>query len=320
MNLASVVTTNNLSVAATSYCTDDSCSVEAHVVALQAECVTSQEWGFPTDFTTWCSTFEEELCVDLDTSSPFAYDAYNFTSGPATECASRPNGAEAGVPDCLAGEFAVIVGAWANYNHDYENLGTAAGYTANTLNCPVHYGISTIVQIGNSAPYIKHDSFTISTSSLAAEEEADNVLEWQSLYPGPYSPFNLASAGDSDVVLDTMVAYLIQSQPIDSKSAPFTNDTNRVARALEQSFDTATLLAFVQAPDASTLEIRNLGKIAVWTYNVKVLAILAAPLLATLLVLSRYWKVQSNYVVIGYDPLKIARRANDILASTIPSD
>jgi hypothetical protein len=149
-----------------------------------------------------------------------------------------------------------------------------------------------------------------------------NIDLWISKYSGYRSPFYSASVGGSDVTIDTLTAYLIQSEPVTDQSAlsaPCTNDTNRVARASERIFDTATLLAFVRTPEASTIGITNSPEIGIWTYDVKVLAILAAPLLATLLVLSRYWQVRSNYIVIGYDPLKIARRANDILEPTIPS-
>jgi hypothetical protein len=321
MIIASLAAMNSLGVPVTSYCTNTSCSVEAHAAAVQAECVTSQKREFPEGFTTFCSTFGEELCVDLGTSSPFAWGAYNFTSGSGTQCTSNPNTHE--VLKCPAGDFAVIIGAWANFYQAVSNseIENGAGYTANTVDCRVRYGTSTIVQTGVSTPYIQHDSFKISAISLAAEDEAYRALEWQSIYLTSRSPFTFASAGDDDIVFDVITASLIQSElPNIPRSAPFTNDTNRVARALERSFDTATLLAFVQTPEASTIVITNFSEIAIWTYDVKVLAILAAPLLATLLVLSRHWKVQSNYIVIGYDPLKIARRANEILASTISSD
>jgi hypothetical protein len=319
MILASLIATNNLSLPASTYCTDASCSIEAYAVALQAECITSQTWGMPTNATTTCSTFDDQLCVDLGTSSPFAGDAYNFTTSSSARCKSNTEVGE--YLDCPGGDFAVLVGAWANYKgYDprLDNLG--APYTANTVDCRIRYGNCTIVQTGNNPPYIRHGSFTISTTQLTAEDNAESISWWKAKYGGESSPFHFASAGDSDVTIGTLTAYLIQTEPVTYESAPFTNDTNRVARALERSFDAATLLAFLRAPNASTIEITTSTEIAIWTYDTKVLTILAAPLLATLLVLSRYWKVQSNYVVIGYDPLKIARRANDILASTIPSD
>jgi hypothetical protein len=311
MILAALVATNNLSVPATSHCTDASCSIKAYAAALQAECVTSQTWGYPDQSVVkTCSAFGKQLCVDLAK----AYDAYNFTSGAAADCTSVPGGVDKPSSLDCPGDFTVIFGAWPNYYGEFEN----DSYTRNTVDCRVRYGTSTISQTGNSTPHIQHDSFTMSTSSLLAEDEAANF--WQGSYHTPQSPFIFASVGDSDVVISEMEAYLIQAGPDDSGSAPFTNDTNRVARALERSFDAATLLAFVRAPDASSLTITKFTETAIWTYDTKVLAILAAPLIATLLILSRYWKVQSDYIVIGYDPLKIARRAKEILAPTIPSD
>jgi hypothetical protein len=240
----------------------------------------------------------------------------NFTSGTIiTDCTSYPI-----VQECLVGDFAVIFGAWANYHiDDYDAPEPGAGYTLNTVDCRVSYGTSTIVQTGNSTPYIQHGSFAISTTSLEAKDDDSSARSWQGMYSSHMSPFRFASEGDSGVSVGELTAYLIQSEPRTTELPPFTNDTNRVARALERCFDTATLLAFVRAPDASTIKITNSPEIATWTYDVKVLAILAAPLLATLFVLSRYWQVRSNYIVIGYDPLKIARRANDILEPTIPS-
>jgi hypothetical protein len=109
MVLASLIATNNMSVPASSYCADASCSIEAYAGALQAECITSQRWGFPTEATTTCSTFDDQLCVRLGI---FAPDAYNFTTSSLTNCESR---AELGEPvGCPPGDFAVLVGAWTN--------------------------------------------------------------------------------------------------------------------------------------------------------------------------------------------------------------
>lgn len=78
----------------------------------------------------------------------------------------------------------------------------------------------------------------------------------------------------------------------------------------------ATLLAFARDLGAATVDVTNTQLIDTWTYDSRVLAILAAPLLATLLVLCKHWRVQSNDIVIGYDPLAIARRADDLLATS----
>jgi hypothetical protein len=79
----------------------------------------------------------------------------------------------------------------------------------------------------------------------------------------------------------------------------------------------ATLFAFAQAPHAASLDITQTHDVGIWTYDTRVLAVLALPFLATILVLSVYWKVQSNEVVIGYDPLEIARRADEVLVLSL---
>ena len=88
-----------------------------------------------------------------------------------------------------AGGFTAVFRAWPNFFIYDDN-----GYTATTVDCRVRYGTSTIAQAGNSTPYIQHDSFTVSTTSLAAEDEATKVLGWQSRYNAPSSPFIFASA------------------------------------------------------------------------------------------------------------------------------
>jgi hypothetical protein len=96
-----------------------------------------------------------------------------------------------------------------------------------------------------------------------------------------------------------------------------TNDTQRVARAMEANFDMATLFAFARSPHAASVDITTTLERNIWTYDTTVLAILALPLLATVLVLCIGWKVQSDEVVIGYDPLEIARRADEVLMPSL---
>jgi hypothetical protein len=96
-----------------------------------------------------------------------------------------------------------------------------------------------------------------------------------------------------------------------------TSDTQRVARAMEANFDMATLFAFARSPHAASIDITTTLERNIWTYDTTVLAILALPLLATVLVLCIAWKVQSDEVVIGYDPLEIARRADEVLMPSL---
>lgn len=96
-----------------------------------------------------------------------------------------------------------------------------------------------------------------------------------------------------------------------------TNDTKRVARAIEANIDMATLFAFAQAPHAASIDITDTHEVSIWRYDTRVLAVLALPFLATILVLSIYWRVQSHEIVIGYDPLEIARHADEVLALSL---
>lgn len=79
----------------------------------------------------------------------------------------------------------------------------------------------------------------------------------------------------------------------------------------------ATLFAFAQAPHAASLDITETHEVSIWRYDTRVLAVLALPFLATILVLSIYWRVQSDEVVIGYNPLQIARRADEVLVPSL---
>lgn len=56
----------------------------------------------------------------------------------------------------------------------------------------------------------------------------------------------------------------------------------------------------------------------IWAYDVGVLVVLVFPFLAAVFVfvLGTHWKVQSWDAVLGYDPVVIARRVNDVLGSS----
>lgn len=79
----------------------------------------------------------------------------------------------------------------------------------------------------------------------------------------------------------------------------------------------ATIFAFAQAPHAASIDLTETHEVSIWRYDTTVLAVLVLPLLATFLVLSIHWRVQSDEVVIGYDPLEIARHAEKVLAPSL---
>lgn len=157
-------------------------------------------------------------------------------------------------------------------------------------------------------------------------EIPSNEYFWQQAYASysgsTVNPFRF-SYEDPITANNVMAEYLLgKTRTDDGEGEDYyalqlgTNDTERVARAMEANMDMATLFAFARSPHAASLDFTTTLEANIWTYDTTVLAILALPLLATVLVLCIGWKVQSDEVVIGYDPLGIARRADEVL---IPS-
>lgn len=166
-------------------------------------------------------------------------------------------------------------------------------------------------------PVLNQESFIRSTERM---ETASPEFYWEGSYQQPLrdgGAYNFRGKYVRDV---PMAEYLLGKRKLEPGVVEEwqvrqigTNDTKRVARAIEANIDMATLFAFARAPHAASLEITKLHEVNIWTYDTRVLAILAPPLLATILVLSICWRIQSDSVVIGYDPLEIARRAEEVL-------
>ena len=89
-----------------------------------------------------------------------------------------------------------------------------------------------------------------------------------------------------------------------------------MGQTIEANFDTTTLFAFARTPQAADVHTLRQVPHYYWSYDFMVLRILALPLLATVFVLSSHWRVQSDEVMLGYNPVLIARRADDVLASS----
>lgn len=92
------------------------------------------------------------------------------------------------------------------------------------------------------------------------------------------------------------------------------DDASIVANTIEANFDAATLFAFHRASEAASVNITHTIQVNIWSYDPKVLFILIQPLIATILVLATRWKIFEDDVVIGYNPVAIAQRAEEILA------
>jgi hypothetical protein len=305
---------NNLSAPVADVCSDASCSVVTRAHALQAECLGS-DLPQPTQpaqekvNVTICSTFGNTTClsqVDF---------GFVFTTGPMTHCDETP------YPDeCLLSDFAVILGVWSSY--DAEN----PRYSGHAVDCKIQKGSVEIRQNGTSTPIMTRESFLTATTRM---ESFSLPWHWQASYRTPVRDKETVKAyhfnSTQGMVKDVpMAEYLLHNDAKATGSSNDwfasqlgTNDTQRVARAIEANIDMATLFAFAKAPHAASLDITETHDVSVWTYDTRVLAVLALPLLATILVLSIYWRVQSNEVVIGYDPLEIARRADEVLVLSL---
>lgn len=309
--LASLVSMNNLSAPVADVCRIPSCSTVTRAQALQAECL-----GFvlpkPTQEkanVTLCSTFGNTTCLTQSTMG------FNFTTGPMNDCDEAPY-----VGECLVSDFAVILGVWSSF--DAEN----GRYSGHAVDCNIQKGSVEIRQNGTGTPVTTRESFLTTTTRM---EVSSPEWYWQASYRFPrpnertVKPYLFQSK--LGTVRDVpMAGYLLYNDAKSTgKSEDWrasqlgTNDTQRVARAIEANIDMATLFAFAKAPHAAPLDITQTHDVGIWTYDTRALAVLALPFLATILVLGKYWRVQSNEVVIGYDPLEIARRADEVLVLSL---
>lgn len=306
--LASLVAMNNLSAPVADVCSDLSCSAVTRAQALQAECL---GFDLPTQEqanVTLCSTFGNITCLSQGSTG------YNFTTGPMTECDGSTY-----VGECLVSDFAVILGMWSSYDADNRR------YLRHAVDCKIEKGSVIIRQSGTGTPVMTRESFLTTTTRM---EISSPEWFWQGSYRTPrrdeetVKPYLFSSGGG--MVRDVpMAEYLLSNNRTGTEGEDWyasqlgTNDTQRVARAIEANIDMATLFAFAQAPHAASLEIIETHEFSIWRYETRVLPVLALPFLATILVLSIYWRVQSDEVVIGYDPLEIARRADEVLVPSL---
>lgn len=308
--VSSLVAMNNLSAPAAAVCGDPSCTATTRANALQAECLAFDlpESAQEVDYRyTLCSSFGNTTCRSK------THNGVNFTTGPVTRCENAAYGME-----CLSSDFAVILGLWSSFNAETQV------HTGHAVDCKIHRGSIEIRQTGTGTPVMTRDSFKKSTRPM---EIPSNEYFWQQAYSS-YSSSTVApyrfSIGDPIEDKNVLAEYLLGNSRTDEGEEEDwytlqlgTNDTQRVARAMEANFDMATLFAFARSPHAASIDITTTLERNIWTYDTTVLAILTLPLLATVLVLCIAWKVQSDDVVIGYDPLEIARRADEVLMPSV---
>lgn len=238
-----------------------------------------------------------ELCVELVSSSPATYAA--FASGlPA--CSSK------NISDCsvqgMDGKWARIYGAFVNG----VDVSTDSDHRLHEVECDLTYGNITINQNGTSPPTLDRSSFEPCDAKEAYNYGGSNysITQLNRIYTelgnSPYD-WELKTTGTgSNTVYQTPLAFLLLG--LDANY-----DADTVARQIEANFEMATLHAFAKASNSSDLVFTRSKLHSVYVYDRIVLAILLVPLLATFLGTWMRWRTAGEDVMIGYDPIQIAR-------------
>jgi hypothetical protein len=285
-----------------------------------------------------CSRFGNDTCVLMQKSPNFTH--VNFTLGPSTACGASVSDVKDGTiwaeqMECPAGDFAVLVGVWFSRSRQDRNK-NAASKLWHTVDCQIQYGTTSVQQNGSGVPELDRHSFAKSTAPLRIVRDPSGEIDYRSSagalwrmnyfmmaqygFTGTSPPFTFAV--DNERVRGSLTlaqALLGVSSSSDEPDIPLMtnrNDAEKVAKDLEASFDLTTLLAFATAPHAASLNITTTTSLGRWSYDARVLPVLALPLLATLLVCSVYWRVYGDEIVIGYNPLEIARRTDEITVAS----
>ncbi|KAL2885881.1 hypothetical protein HOO65_070343 [Ceratocystis lukuohia] len=283
------------------------CSVTARVVAIQAVC-TSETQSNPgnvgtismsgNDTTRFCTGENAgQICVELVSASPATYA--QFISG-------IPACSNTDVSDCSAGgiggQWARIYGVWVNG----VDITADSEHRINTVTCDLTYGNITVSQNATSSPSLDRSSFTQASSTELYQYGYTNesVFQLNRIYTefgnSPYD-WTLAAVGTgSNTIYSTPMAYNLLGEDAN-------NDAETVARQIEKNFDMATLQAFARSPSSSDLLFTRSHKSPEYKYDKVVLLILVVPFIATILGTWNRWRVESNVITIGYDPLGIAR-------------
>ena len=314
MTLASLASMNNLSVPlADVVCDPQNCDLNADIPALLAECVTSSRpWsGESTTLEVRWSAFGNETCIAWTPDT-----VLNFTTGPFSTCSKRTaedllvNGESL----CPPGDFAVIFGEWLSSNAPEEEEGwNLTASTKHTVDCRVSYGTVSIKQ-QHFGPQLNRMSFVKSSTPIGEQGFLASLWQYGFLGHGDlnYSPYTFACTHSDLNAMTPLSRYLV---PL-AISPDDVNATAKVGQMIEANFDTTTLFAFARAPHAANVHVESYPSEDVWGYDPRVLFVLVLPFLAKVLVLSSHRGVQSGEVVIGYDPVLIARRADEVLGSS----
>jgi hypothetical protein len=232
----------------------------------------------------FCSSLNSRACVDLVRGD--SATSVNFTS-------AAPGDSTAG------GEFAVIYGAFTSRYRD-----TLSDYSIYTVDCEVRYGFVNVTQDGIHPPTIQRDTFRVApTSQLNTTRMGFLPYLYQNTDAVVYSPFafvgGAASAGTEIIFKYPIGAALIGPNAMRTGSD--------VAQRVEAAWDMDNLFAFSRWANTTDRLITRETPRMVYVYDAKVLLVLVLPLLATILGVWKRWQVLGPELMLGYDPVKIAR-------------
>ncbi|KAL3420928.1 hypothetical protein PVAG01_07373 [Phlyctema vagabunda] len=299
--VAFTVSFSNLSAPAAPICSTSSnsnCSASALVSSIQASCTpvrTSNPANIGTQTSrqqtsqSFCSVIDPTLCTSLVTGSPST--VVNFTSGEAPACKTVDQ-------PCL-GEFAIIFGAYVLF----PASGADTNHDINTVDCTLSIGNVTVVQNGQSTPTLDRNSFVKSEYSSTTYGEIVPLRRIYTESPRESSPFAFTGSETPDGannLFNTAVGTLLLGALVDA-------DAFAVASRIESAFEMATLFSFSRSPSSSDVDFTyQIANELIYVYDKKVLLILLAPLLATLLGCWGRWWIGGREVI-GYDVVEIAR-------------
>lgn len=337
--MAAFASGNNLSVPASDVCLHSDCFARIQATALRTVCTSQSEpfaWcrgeadcssvngdvdvtAVPANVTA-CSSIGSSVCATI-TSEAFQNAPANFTTGEIDVCFPEHNTKRAGAPailQCPTGTLGVIFGLWVGR----QSSGRNDTFFVNAVDCRVEYGNITITQNGNNTPELVPGSFTISPTNLLlfplnVTTSTDNLRLAFSLLGAVNMPYDFTSDDLGQAGVSLYEQLLVVSEPEANNAygpGPSLNsNASQVADIIGRNFEMASMIAFVKAPRAAISEVTSTTRTTIWSYNRMVLAILAVPLLPTILVLCKRWKLANDDVMIGYDPMRIAERSSDIL-------
>lgn len=182
-----------------------------------------------------------------------------------------------------------------------------------------------VKQDSHGAAELERSTFQQSPKLASADVEAGidpSIWQFNHAQRSIRSSWNFYSRGTADMEgpqalqgllggTTAMAAFLFNINDTSEQAPRLVNDSQRVAGMLVAHSDIATRMAFARAPKAAW-NITSTPEINGWSYDPTVLLILAAPLLATALMLCICWQVYSDDVAVGYNFIVIARRAGEI--------